>query len=120
MHTSTKQKYSPLKASKLPELKIPTGIHEFLEELLEDGGFEESASEIKVMMLNDLFLDLQNKIFLSLSEAFSEDQLETYIKMSAIDQDQAVKFAQETLPNYEAVINGSLAEFKKAFLNAGK
>lgn len=107
----------PLEEVKLPELSMPEPIRQFLETLLSDAGLEESASELKLMMMNDLFADLQNKLFLSLSQAFTEDQLETYERMAGVDQNQAMIFARETLPDLDGILNRAMAEFRQSFLN---
>lgn len=119
MQSSPKQtsrnQYSPIR---LPKLEMPLEIRQFLEKLLGEAGLQNTAPELKLLMLNDLFLDLQNKLFLSLSQALSEGQLETYVRMAAIDRNQAMVFAREVLPNLDEIMKQAMEEFKQAFLQS--
>jgi hypothetical protein len=98
----------------MPEM--PVEVKSFLESLLDEAKLEKTDPILKEMMLGDLFERFQHHIILTLAKHLTDDQMETYAKMAAVSQTEAIKFVQEVRPDTPQILFDAMGEFRKIFL----
>ena len=98
------------------EIAMPQEIRIFLQDLLVEANAMPEAEELREMMLHDLFVRLQAKLFLVVAEHLEEDQMEIYGRLAQMDYAQANSYLEDQIPNYKFLFLKTIAEFREIFL----
>jgi len=100
----------------LKSVLIPAELEQFLNDLIIDSGLEKTEPALKEMMLTDLTDRLNTQLSFTLAQNLNEQELETFEKLAAVDQSQAIAYLTDIKPQMQQIILDALAEFRKTFL----
>jgi hypothetical protein len=100
----------------ISNIPMPVEVDVFLNNLLTEAKLDKSNPALKQMMLEDLYTRFDHHITLTIAKHLESDDIETFAKLSALDQDQATLFLQEKSPEMPQILLEAIEGFKQMFL----
>lgn len=100
----------------ISNIPMPIEVDVFLNNLLTEAKLDNADLALKQMMLEDLYTRFEHHITLTMAKHLESNDIETFAKLSALNQEQALLFIQEKLPLLPQILLEAIEEFKQMFL----
>lgn len=99
-------------------LQIPTEVHLFLTNLLNDAGMDTIEDDLKAEMEKELFARLETYISSRIVETMPVDKLDSFVDMNeqGKSQEEIDAFIQENIPNAQQFFADIFLEFRDLYL----